>query len=286
MDQKMEQLRQLAAQIRIRTIRCMESAGGVHIGGAMSIADVLAVLYGKVMSYRASDPMWPDRDRLVVSKGHSGPAVYAALSLSGFFSEELLNTLNRGGTSLPSHCDRLKTPGIDMTTGSLGQGISCACGIAKALQTRNCASWVYVIMGDGELQEGQVWEAVQFAAHQRLDHLIIFVDNNKRQLDGTLEEICNPFDLEEKFRAFGCSCRKVNGYMVEEIDQAIAAEKEAAGRPGVIILDTYKGIGCDFAEKASFNHFMTITKEEADAAEIEILRRLKQGIVAKEEAYV
>lgn len=285
MEEKMSNLRSLAAQIRIRAIHCMESAGGGHVGGVMSVADVLAVLYGREMRYRADAPLWPDRDRLVVSKGHSGPAVYAALSLAGFIPEEQLLTLNRGGTSLPSHCDRMKTPGIDMTTGSLGQGVSCACGMAYALQLQGRNSRVYCILGDGELQEGQVWEAVQFAAHRKMDNLILFVDHNRRQLDGTLEEICNPFDLEEKFRAFGCPCVRVTGYKVEEICRGLDHIKEMSGGPGVIILDTWKGIGCSFAENAPFNHFMSITKEMADSAEQEILRRLELGIVEKEGAY-
>lgn len=286
MDRKQEEkTRWLAAQIRMKTIRCMESASGGHIGGAMSIADVLAVLYGGMMQYDPKNPKWEARDRLVVSKGHGGPAVYAALAISGFFHESELYTLNRGGTNLPSHCDRNKTSGIDMTTGSLGQGISCACGIAAALKVKKNPARVYIILGDGELQEGQVWEAVQFAVHHKLDNLTVLVDCNKRQLDGSLEEICKPLDLEEKFKAFGFYTAQVTGYDVAAVETGIRRCIVNAAGPGVVLLDTYKGIGCSFAEETKLNHFMTITKELADEAETEVLRRFEAGIVAKEGVY-
>ncbi|MDR1901503.1 MAG: transketolase [Treponema sp.] len=279
-DEKIIELRNLAAQIRIKTIRCMQSAGGGHIGGAMSIADVLAVLYGDIMRYDVKTPCWKERDRLVVSKGHSGPAVYAALSLSGFFPEEMLYTLNKGGTQLPSHCDRNKTPGIDMTTGSLGQGVSAACGMAYALKLSGNPARVFVILGDGELQEGQVWEAVQFAAQNKLSNLTILVDNNKAQLDGKLEDICRPYDLSGKFRAFGLESFAVTGYDVKEIHDGITRcfDKNVTC---ALILETHKGIGCKFAEEALFNHFMNFGDSEADEAEKEILHRLELGIVRK-----
>ena len=268
----------LAANIRIRTLHSMACAGGGHVGGAMSIADILAVLYGGVLRYDKQDPLWEERDRLVISKGHSGPALYAALALSGFFPEKMLDMLNKGGTPLPSHCDRTKTPGVDMTTGSLGQGISCACGMAYALRMKKIPARVYTIVGDGELQEGQVWEAVQFAAHQKLDNLTIIVDNNKKQLDGYLEEICDPFDMAIKFRAFGLHAVSAVGYDVEAVQNAVE-EANAVSGTGVVILETEKGVGCSFAEKADFNHFMNFGAEEAAEAETEILRRLAAGVV-------
>lgn len=279
---KERELRTLAAQIRIKTIHAMAGAGGGHIGGSMSIADVLAVLYGGVMRYDPKQPKWEERDRLVLSKGHCGPALYAALALSGFFPEEMLKTLNKGGTSLPSHCDRLKTPGIDMTTGSLGQGVSCAAGIAFALKKKGSAAHVYSIVGDGELQEGQVWETVQFAAHQELGNFTVIVDNNHLQLDGALESICRPFSLEEKFRAFGLSARSATGYDVRAVQDAL---EWAKGTPGccAVILDSNKGIGCDFAETADFCHYIQFGEAEAAAAEAEILRRLELGVVKRED---
>jgi transketolase len=277
-SEKLEKLRVLAAQIRIKTIRCMQSAGGGHIGGAMSIADILAVLYGTILRYDPQNPNWDGRDRLVVSKGHAGPAVYAVLALSGFFPEEMLYTLNRGGTKLPSHCDRNKTPGIDMTTGSLGQGISVACGIALALKRNAKSSRVFAILGDGELQEGQVWEAVQFAAQNELNNLTLLIDYNQAQLDGRLENICKPFDLSAKFTAFGLKSFTVIGYDVqsvyEGVNRCLREDQTCA-----LILKTHKGIGCKFAEEALFNHFMNFNAEQADMAEVEILRRLDLGLV-------
>lgn len=272
------ELERFAADIRMKTIRMFAEIGYGHIGGAMSIADVLAVLYGGVMSIDPQNPLWEERDRLVLSKGHSGPALYVALALKGYFPLSELKTLNQGGTKLPSHCDRLKTPGIDMTTGSLGQGVSAAMGIAIALRMKGLESYTYLIVGDGELQEGQVWEGVQFAAHQKLDHLITFVDYNKKQLDGLVEDICKPFDLSTKFSSFGWNTQVVKGYEVKEIAQAILQAKTQLNRPSVIILDTIKGKGCSFAEKVDFNHYMTISNEMAEAAVKDIESRfdLKQ----------
>ena len=279
-----KELRRLAADIRIKALYCMAGAGGGHVGGAMSICDVLSVLYGKIMKYDSDRPDWEDRDRLVVSKGHSGPAVYAALALSGFFSMTWLDTLNQGRTNLPSHCDRIRTPGIDMSTGSLGQGISVACGMAAALRKEESSSRVYTILGDGELQEGQVWEAFQFLAHQKLNNMTVYIDNNKKQLDGFLDEVCEPFDLQKKVEGFGLKCKTVKGYDVDEVLQA-TQESMKEGGPRVIILDTVKGIGCSFAEEAEANHHMSFTKEDAERAEAEINRRYEAGIVKKEAAY-
>ena len=264
----------LAADIRIQTIKMFADVGYGHIGGAMSIADVLAVLYGGVMNIDPQNPLWVDRDQLVLSKGHCGPALYAALALKGYFPLSDLKTLNQGGTKLPSHCDRLKTPGIDMTTGSLGQGVSAAMGIAVASKMRGLRSYTYLIVGDGELQEGQVWEGVQFAAHQKLDHLITFIDDNKKQLDGWVNDICKPYNLIDKFTSFGWHAQLVKGYDVKEIHRAILQAKKTEGIPSVIILDTIKGKGCNFAENADFNHYMTISNEMAESAVNEIESRL------------
>ncbi len=274
-------MRKLAATIRKETIQAMASIGFGHIGGSMSIADVLAVLYGGVMRFDPQNPHWEERDMLILSKGHCGASLYAALALTGFFPLAELKTLNRPNTNLPSHCDRLKTKGVDMSTGSLGQGISTAIGIAMGNRIKKIDSCTYVILGDGELQEGQVWEGVQFAAHRGLDNLIVFVDNNQRQLDGRLEDICKPFDLQAKFEAFGFDCRKVRGYDVEEIYGAIVEAREIRGKPSAIILETFKGIGCSFAEEADFNHYMVIDEAMAEEACCEIDRRLADGCVLR-----
>ena len=270
-------MRRLAADIRIETIRALAEVGFGHIGGSMSIADVLAVLYGGVMKIDPANPAWPERDRFVLSKGHCGPALYAVLGLKGYFPMEWLKTVNKLGTNLPSHADMRKTPGVDMTTGSLGQGISAAIGIAMGQKLRGWDSRCFCIVGDGECNEGQVWEAVETAVHNKLDKMYIFVDWNKKQLDGTLEEILDPVDLADKFRAFGCDTRVVKGYDVESIYQGIEEAAAVAGKPHVILLDTVKGIGCDFAEKVSFNHYMVMDHEMADAAAAEIERRLAEN---------
>ena len=272
---RIEKMRRLSADIRIETIRALGEAGFGHIGGAMSIADALGVLYGGVMNVRPDDPQWEGRDFLVMSKGHSGPALYAALALTGFFPMGWLKTINKPGTMLPSHCDRLKTPGVDMTTGSLGQGISMAVGLALANRIKKNGQWTYCIIGDGETQEGQVWEAVSSAASLSLDRFILLVDYNKIQLDGLLDEINKPFDLASKFAAFGFFAQKVKGYDAGEIYEGIMAAKSAK-RPSAILLDTYKGLGCSFAEGV-FNHYMYITKEMADKAIEDIESRYAGG---------
>ena len=230
------------------------------------------------MAFDPGNPSWEERDRLVLSKGHSGPSLYAALALKGFFPLEELKTLNRGGTRLPSHCDRLKTPGIDMTTGSLGQGVSAAMGIAMGVRMKGLPGYTYLIIGDGELQEGQVWEGIQFAAHQKLDRLIAFVDYNKKQLDGLVDDICKPFDICEKFRSFGWNAQVVKGYDVKEIYEAIGNAKKVKGKPSAIVLDTIKGKGCCFAENTDFNHYMVISEKMADEAVLEIENSLKAQV--------
>jgi transketolase len=264
-----------AAEIRKLTIQAMEAAGYGHIGGSMSVCDVLAVLYTDILNVDPKDSKKRDRDWLVLSKGHCGPALYAALAYKGFFEKEELKTLNANGTSLPSHCDRLKTNGVDLSTGSLGQGLSLAVGAAVGNRLQGITSTVYVIVGDGELQEGQNWEAIQFVAHRRLDNFVIIVDNNRRQLDGYTKDICDPFDLKEKFCAFGLNAVETDGHDVEAIYQALTTTKNG-GRPTAVILNTEKGHGCCFAEIDGFNHYMVITHDMAEEAVREIDARLKR----------
>ena len=279
MNPEFNDLRRLAADIRIRTIRSMEKFGAGHIGGCMSIADILAVLYGRVLRYKAGEPNWEDRDRLVLSKGHCGPAQYSALALSGFFPLDWLDTLNQGGTRLPSHCDRNKTPGVDATTGSLGQGISVACGLAQGAVMKGQSHLTYAIVGDGELQEGQVWEAAQFAANQKLDRLIMLIDVNGKQLDGPT--IGKEIDIAAKFESFGCQVYSVNGHdvgatavLLEQICQ-----RGGKGKPIVVLLQTVKGCGYIFAEEKEMNHHMPISAQDADRAVDEIERRLAAGLL-------
>ena len=264
----------LAAEIRIATLETLGAFGSGHIGGAMSICDTLAVLYcgsneaGTTGELRhdPKNPSWQERDRLVLSKGHAGPALYSALALRGFFPREMLKTLNEGGTSLPSHCDMTKTPGIDMTTGSLGQGMSTAIGIAFGARLNGSKSYTYLILGDGECDEGQVWEGAIFAPHHKLSNLITFVDNNKKQLDGPTAEVMNLGDIGAKFSAFGWFTQTVNGHDVDAIQAAVQAAKLETERPSAIILDTIKGFGCTFAENTASNHSMTCSPEDVEAA--------------------
>lgn len=273
----LEKLRRFSADIRIWTIREIAEAGFGHIGGSASIADVLAVLYGGMMKIDPANPKWEDRDWFVLSKGHCAPALYAALALKGFFPMDWLKTLNKGGTSLPSHADMRRVPGVDMSTGSLGQGISAAVGIALANRLQGKDSWTYCILGDGECNEGQVWEACQTASHYKLDHFITFVDWNKKQLDGTLEEICDPVGMEDKFRSFGFDVQTVKGYDVGEIWQAVERAKNSPGKPHCIILDTYKGLGVALAETEVFNHYLTFDHAKGERSVEEIERRLREG---------
>jgi len=270
-------LARLSADIRIQTIRSLACAGFGHIGGSMSIADVLAVLYGGEMRIRPQEPDWPERDYLVLSKGHCGPALYAALALKGYFPMDWLDTVNQPGTCLPSHCDRLKTPGVDMTTGSLGQGLSAAAGIALGLRLQGIDSRVFCILGDGELQEGQVWEAATAAEHLKLGRLIAFVDENKRQLDGDVANVSGG-DPVEKFCAFGWNAVRVCGWDLSGISKEIQAASKRTNAPSAIVLETVKGIGCDFAEREKMNHYMVISPEMANAAVAEIERRLAAGV--------
>lgn len=266
-------LDELSRDIRLLALESIHSIGKGHVGGCMSIAEVLAVLYFKVMHIDPQQPQLPGRDRLVVSKGHAGPAVYAALARRGYFPKEKLLTLNQLGTDLPSHCDMNKTPGIDMTTGSLGQGFSCAVGVAAGSKIRRDGATIYTIIGDGETQEGLIWEAAMFAAHRKLDNLIAFTDYNKLQLDGPLEEICSLGDLEAKWSAFGWFVQRVDGHNCEAIEAAVnRAKSEANGRPSMILLDTVKGKGVSFAVNAGAGcHSMSVSDEQFKAATAELM---------------
>ena len=241
-DKKLE-LALTANEIRKEIIKTIASIGVGHVGGSLSIADLLAVLYFDEMRVDPKNPKWEDRDWLVCSKGHAGPAIYSALALRGYFDKSMLYTLNKPNTNLPSHCDMKKTPGIDMTTGSLGQGASAAVGIAVGNRLKGKDSYTYLILGDGESQEGQVWEAALSAAQNKLSHLIAFLDNNKLQIDGLVDEVCSLGDIVAKFKAFGWNTVMVDGHDVEALHDAIEAAKTSKDKPSMIVLDTIKGKG-------------------------------------------
>lgn len=260
------ELTEKARQIRIATIDAIGKSGGGHIGGSMSIVETLTILYYKYMRTDPKNPDKRDRDRLVLSKGHSGPALYAILADLGFFPKEWLATLNRGGTRLPSHCDMNRTPGVDMSTGSLGQGLSAAAGIALGLRLDGIKSTVYAIIGDGECHEGQVWEAAMSAAHFKLDNLIAFTDYNKMALDGYIDEVMNLDDLTSKWVAFGWYVQRVDGHNFSQLERAIDKAQKEPLRPSMIVLDTIKGKGCSFAEGKINSHKMSFSCEDADEA--------------------
>ena len=261
--EKNKDIRVFAEEIRVETLKEFAHLGFGHVGGAMSIIETLAVLYGSEMHIDPQNPGLETRDKFVMSKGHAGPSLYATLALKGYFPLENLMTLNQGGTTLPSHCDRLKTPGVDMTTGSLGQGISTAIGLAlgdRLMGRKDC--YTYLMLGDGECNEGQVWEGAMFAAHYKLDHLIAFVDLNKQQLDGKTDDVMYMGDMVEKFKAFGWNTVKVDGHNVDAIKDAIDAAKAQSGKPSMIILDTVKGHGCLLAESIFPCHHIAFTAEQ------------------------
>ena len=260
------QVQDFAKEIRKKTIYTIAKLGVGHIGGALSIVELLALLYEEEMKIDPSNPLWEERDMLVLSKGHAGPALYATLALKGFFPLSELDTLNQGGTNLPSHCDRTKTKGIDMSTGSLGQGLSAACGLALAHKVDKKDNLVFAIIGDGESQEGQNWEAAMFAAQYKLDNLIAFTDYNKMQIDGTTDEVMSLGDIEGKWNTFGWYTQRVDGHDIEAMHQAIQSAKTQSGKPSMIILDTIKGKGAAFCEGKVANHNMAFDMGVANEA--------------------
>ena len=263
---------QFSKEIRRQTLRCLHSQGSGHVGGSLSIVDALAVLYSKHMDVDPSNPKSDDRDKLVLSKGHAGPALYATLALKGFFPMEWLDTLNKLGTRLPSHVNINLTPGVDMTAGSLGQGLSCACGLALANKLKGIDKYVYVITGEGELQEGQNWEGAMFASAKHLDNLIVFVDNNKMQIDGLTKDVMNIENIEEKFAAFGFATQRVDGHDHEAIDKAINVAKSQKGVPHCIVMDTIKGKGISFYETMGVGVHSTNVTDEQYARALEELK--------------
>lgn len=265
-EKKRKQLEIFAQQIRVETLKEFKYICFGHIGGTMSIVETIAVLYDGVMDIDPDNPKWKDRDWLVTSKGHAGPTIYAALALKGYFPIDMLKTLNQNGTNLPSHTDRNKTPGIDMTTGSLGQGISTAIGVALGNRLDKRKNFTYLILGDGECDEGQIWEGALFAAHNKLDNMITFIDYNKQQLDGYTKDILDLGDLAAKFTEFGWHAQNIDGGNIMEIYEAVEKAKSEKGVPSVIVLNTQKGKGCNFAECVLDNHHMTFTEAEIDSA--------------------
>jgi transketolase len=260
-------LEEQSRRIRYLTMEEIGHLGVGHLGGSMSVIDALVVLYYKHMNVDPKNPRMEGRDRFVLSKGHAGPALYAVLADKGYFDKSWLMTLNQPGTNLPSHADMNRTPGIDMTAGSLGQGFSCAVGIAIGSKLKKDGAKVYAIIGDGESDEGIIWEAAMYAAQMKLNNLIAFTDYNKMQLDGQIHEVNGLEPLADKWRAFGWDAYEVDGHDVEEIDEAVTWAKAAKGKPSMILLHTHKGKGVSFLEENwKNNHNVTINEEQLKIA--------------------
>lgn len=259
--QEVLQLEDKCRQIRRLTLECIGSLGIGHVGGSLSLTEALVVLYYKVMNIDPQNPKMEGRDRFILSKGHAGPGLYSVLDDLGYFDKKHLYTLNRPETILPSHCDMHSTPGIDMSTGSLGQGFSCAVGIALGARLIGDGATIYTMIGDGESQEGLIWEAAMFAGAQKLNNLIGFTDFNKMQLDGTLEEIVGLEPLADKWRAFRWNVIDVkDGNDVQQVYEAIIQAKQCPDKPSMLLLNTIKGKGASFAVNAgTANHSMSVT---------------------------
>ena len=260
--QEVRELKALATRIRLAALDAIHSIGSGHVGGALSIADVMAVLYGREMNVRVEDPKWAYRDKMVCSKGHAGPGVYGTLAVKGFFPYEELLTLNKGGTRLPSHCDRNKTPGIDVTTGSLGQGTSQAVGLALGDRLKGRSNRVFLIVGDGEMGEGQCWEAFAFAAAHKLSNLVVLIDWNKRQLDGYCDQVLPMGSFVDKMTAFGFDTVQVPGNDVKAVAEALERTRNGGDKPYAIVLDTVKGAGVEDVVNTEMNHSVPVNDEK------------------------
>ena len=279
-ETKRRELKATANEIRKWTLEMLQELSegqfGTHIGGSLSIVDILTVLYFDQMNVKVEDPKWADRDRLILSKGHAGPGLYATLARKGFFPKEMLFTLNRPKTNLPSHCDRIRTPGIDMTCGSLGQGISAAAGQAMAAKIQGRDLTVYAIVGDGEIEEGQVWEAFMAAAKYKLDNFCAIVDVNGLQIDGRTCDVMPTEPMDEKFAAFGAHVIKIDGHNYDEIKAALAEAKTVKGKPTVILAKTVKGKGVSFMEDNAGWHGKAPNDEQFATAKAELEAVIKE----------
>ena len=249
MDQvKLAELKKTAADIRLGILEGIHAASSGHPGGSLSIAEIMSYLYFSEMRVDPSNPDWPDRDRLVLSKGHTAPALYAALAEKGFIPKEDLKTLRQADSYLEGHPDMKHTPGCDMTTGSLGLGVSAACGMALARKIAGKDYRVYAVVGDGETEEGQVWESSMFAAHYKLDNLCYILDLNGLQIDGKITDVMDPTPHDKKFEAFGFNVINADAHDFESLEKAFAAARACKGKPSVIIARSTKGKGVSFME--------------------------------------
>ena len=269
-QEKLSMLKEKAAAVRIGALTGVHAAASGHPGGSLSIADIMTYLYFSEMKVDPKNPKWEDRDRLVLSKGHTAPALYAALALKGFFPESELSKLRHVDSFLQGHPDMKGTPGVDMSTGSLGLGISAACGMALAAKIDKKDYRTYAIIGDGESQEGQVWEACMFAAHYDLDNFCLVVDWNGLQIDGKITEVMDPTPHDKKLEAFGFHVISIDGHDFEQIEAAFAEARTVKGKPTAIIATTHKGKGVSFMEDQAGWHGNAPNDEQYEQAVAEI----------------
>lgn len=267
---ELRELKIMACKVRMGIVESTNSAKCGHPGGSMSAAEMFTYLYFKELNVDPGDPKWEDRDRFVLSKGHTAPGLYAALAHRGFFPKEDLLTLRRSDSYLQGHPNMNTVPGVDMSTGSLGQGISAACGMALGLKRQGKAPRVYTLLGDGEIQEGQVWEACMFAAHYKLDNLCVIVDNNGLQIDGNVADVMSPYPIDEKLRAFGFAVQVIDGHDFEAIEAAMEQAKAVKGRPSAIVMKTVKGKGVSFMENDAAWHGKATNPTEFEQAMAEL----------------
>ena len=272
----LKELRIAANHVRQGVIEGTFNAKSGHPGGSLSAADMITYLYLREMNVRPEEPRWEDRDRFVLSKGHCAPALYAALAERGFFPVEELKTLRHVGSRLQGHPNMNLTPGVDMSTGSLGQGVSIACGMALGAKKSGKALRVYTMLGDGEIEEGQVWEAMMMAAHYKLDNLCVIVDNNNLQIDGAISEVMSPYPISDKLSAFGLFVQEIDGHDFEAIEAALTAARAEKGRPSAIVLKTVKGKGVSFMENQVSWHGTAPNAEQYEQAMAELSSALKE----------
>lgn len=271
-----KQLEITATKVRMGIIEATFNAKSGHPGGSLSVADMLTYLYNARMNVNPEQPDMPDRDRLVLSKGHTAPALYSTLANRGFFPVEELKTLRHIDSRLQGHPVLKKVPGVDMSTGSLGQGISAACGMALSGKISSAHYRVYAILGDGEIEEGQVWEAAMFAAHYQLDNLVAVVDNNNLQIDGKITEVMSPYPIDEKFAAFGWHVIKIDAHDFDQIEKAIDEAETVTGQPTVIIQKSLKGKGVSFMEDKVAWHGTAPNEEQYNQAMSELQAKLDE----------
>lgn len=270
---KLLKLKLTSEKIRMGIIEATHAASSGHPGGSLSIADIMAYLYFEEMNIDPNEPKAEWRDRLVLSKGHTAPALYSALAHRGYFDPEMLTTLRKIDSSLQGHPDMKGTPGVDMSTGSLGLGLSCACGMALAGKLDGANYRVYAIVGDGESEEGQIWEACMFAAHYKLDNLCVIIDDNGLQIDGPCAEVIGPAPFEPKLGAFGFNVISIDGHDFEQIESAFEGARACKGRPTAIIAHTVKGKGVSFMENQVKWHGSAPNDEQYACAMAEIKAR-------------